>query len=141
MTCGVSPFATTKKALGFPFYSNTDSGDYHVPGVALNSCVQQLFSAKAESVFVLFFYEIQNKKQQTDFSSAVLREFKAGWLWRMLGVGEQSPGSASLGQGDPRVPVKSNKGWARNGTRNTASPGWRHSCPSACRDFSLSLFC
>lgn len=47
VTCGVSLFATTKKALGFPFYSNTDSGDYHVPGVALNCYVQQLFSAKA----------------------------------------------------------------------------------------------
>lgn len=66
VTCGVSPFATTKKALGFPFYSNTDSGDYRVPGVALNSCVQQLFSAMAESIFVLFFlmkYRIKNNKR------------------------------------------------------------------------------
>lgn len=72
VTCGVSPFATTEKAPGFPFYSNTDSSDDHVPGVALNGCVQQLFSAKAKSGFVLFFfYQIQNKKQQTvrfDFS-------------------------------------------------------------------------
>lgn len=56
-------------------------------------------------------------------------------------MGEQSPVSASLGQGDPRVQVKSNKGWARNGTRNTANPEWRYSCTSARRDFSLSLFC
>lgn len=84
-------------------------------------------------------YKIKNNKQVLlQLLSGVA---KAGWLWRMLWVGEQSPVSACLGQGDHRVQVKSNKGWARNGTRNTANPGWRYSGPSACRDFSLSLFC
>ena len=48
-----------KRALGFTFYSDTDGRGYRVPGVALSSCVQQLFSAKAAQFFCGgFFYGI-----------------------------------------------------------------------------------
>lgn len=55
--------------------------------------------------FVFFFlmkYKIKNNKQL--LLQLLLGEAKAGWLWRMSRVGEQSPVSACLGQGDPRYP-------------------------------------
>lgn len=64
-------------------------------------------------------------------------EAKAGWPWRMLWLGEQSPVSACLGQGDPRVQVKSNKGWAKE-----HSQSWVEIQLSKClqRFFWISFF-
>lgn len=110
VTCGVSPFATTKKALGFPFLFLHWQWWSSCPW----SCTEPLCPAAVLSQgrvhLCCFFmkYKIKNNKQ---ISLQLLSgEAKAGWLWRTLWVGEQSPVLARLGQGDPRAQVKSNKG-------------------------------
>lgn len=69
-----------KRPLGLTFYSDTDGSDYRVPEVALNSCAQQLFSAKAAEFFVDFFNEIQNKKRKKK-SEILLQLFGKEVTW------------------------------------------------------------
>lgn len=63
MTRGVSPFAAHGRELfRFSFYSNPAGNGYRIPGVALSSCFQQLFSAKAAYVYFFpFFMEYKIK--------------------------------------------------------------------------------
>lgn len=103
VTCGVSPFATTKKALGFPFYSNTDSGDHRVPGVALNSCVQQLFSPRQSCFFMK--YKIKNNKQIFFFSCFQGRPRLAG-SGGCYGWESRAQGLPVWGRGAPMKPKK-----------------------------------